>query len=69
MEKRLKIIGKNIKVALVDNEMTQADLAQAVGVSTQTVNAWCNGKTDMSFESAQKVAKAVGWPLDELAGR
>ena len=67
-EETLALVGKNIKTALVDSEMTQADLAQLVGVSPQTVNAWCNGNADMSFEKAQRVAKALGWPLDELAG-
>lgn len=68
-EETLTIIGRNIKVALIDAGMTQAELAQVVGVDAGTVNAWCNGNNDMSFSKAQKVAKAVGWSLDELAGR
>lgn len=65
-----KTMAKKLKVALVDQDMSQADLAQLVGVSQQTVSAWVNGSADrMSVENAVKVAKALDWPLDELFGK
>lgn len=62
-------VGSKIAVALVDQEMTQADLAQVVGVTPSTVSQWVSGEKRISLDNAIKVSNALGWPLDELLGR
>lgn len=47
-------------------EMTQADLAQAVGVTRQTINAIEKGKYSPSLEVAFKIAGVLGRPLTEV---
>ena len=48
------------------NEMTQADLAAAVGVTRQTIIAIEQGKYSPSLEVAFKIAAAFRVPLDEV---
>ena len=48
------------------NEMTQQALADAVGVTRQTIIAIEKGKYSPSLEVAFKMAAAFGVPLDEV---
>jgi transcriptional regulator with XRE-family HTH domain len=50
-------------------DLSQAKLATAVGVTPRTVQNWEYGKRTFDFESAWKLADALGITLDELAGR
>ena len=47
-------------------EMTQADLAQRIGVTRQTVIAIEQGRYSPSLEMAFQIARALGVPLDEV---
>ncbi|MBT2389012.1 helix-turn-helix transcriptional regulator [Streptomyces maoxianensis] len=47
-------------------EMTQADLAERIGVSRQTVIAIEQGKYSPSLEMAFQIAKVFGVPLDTV---
>jgi len=47
-------------------EMTQADLAERIGVTRQTVIAIEQGKYSPSLEVAFQIARAFGVPLDEV---
>ncbi len=47
-------------------EMTQQALAQAIGVTRQTVNAIEAGKYSPSLEVAFRIAKVFGKPLEEV---
>ena len=46
-------------------EMTQADLADRVGVTRQTIIAIEQGKYSPSLEMAFRIARVFGVPLDE----
>ena len=46
--------------------MTQQDLAHAIGVTRQTVNAIEGGKYSPSLEVAFRIAKAFSKPLEEV---
>jgi putative transcriptional regulator len=46
--------------------MTQADLAERVGVTRQTVIAIEQGRYSPSLEMAFQIARAFGVPLDEV---
>ncbi|CAN5390298.1 helix-turn-helix transcriptional regulator [soil metagenome] len=48
------------------DEMTQADLAAAIGVTRQTVIAIEQGRYSPSLELAFQIAKAFGVPLDDV---
>ncbi|MFE0152199.1 helix-turn-helix transcriptional regulator [Nonomuraea sp. NPDC059007] len=47
-------------------EMTQADLAERVGVTRQTVIAIEQGRYSPSLEMAFKIARALGVTLDDV---
>lgn len=48
------------------NEMTQAELAEEVGVTRQTLNAIEAAKYSPTLELAFKIAKVFDVPLDEV---
>lgn len=48
------------------NEMTQADLAKAVGVTRQTILAIEQGKYSPSLEVAFKIAAVFKLPLEQV---
>lgn len=56
----------NIRVARAEVRMTQQQLAEAVGVSRQTVNAIESGKFIPSTLLALKLARQLGKRVEEL---
>ena len=48
------------------DEMTQADLATAVGVTRQTIIAIEQGRYSPSLEVAFKIARALGCKLEDV---
>jgi putative transcriptional regulator len=46
--------------------LTQADLAEKVGVSRQTINAIETGKYDPGLPLAIKIARIFGRPVEEI---
>ena len=55
-----------IKAARAQRDMTQKDLAQAVGVSRQTINAIEQGEFNPSIKLCRAICRALGKTLDEL---
>ena len=49
-------------------EMTQADLADRIGVTRQTIIAIEQGRYSPSLEMAFEIARVFGVPLDEAFG-
>jgi putative transcriptional regulator len=47
-------------------EMTQADLAERIGVTRQTIIAIEQGRYSPSLEMAFQIARAFGVPLDDV---
>lgn len=47
-------------------EMTQAELAERIGVTRQTVIAIEQGRYSPSLETAFRIARVFGVPLDEV---
>lgn len=62
------IMAKNlkIKVARVKKDMTQKDLAEAVGVSRQTMLAIEKGDYNPTIKICLSICKVLGTTLDEL---
>lgn len=56
----------NIKVARAQLDMTQKDLAEAVGISRQTMNAIEQGEFNPSIKLCRAICKVLGKTLDDL---
>jgi len=55
-----------IKIARVENQMSQQDLADAVGATRQTIGLIEKGKYNPSLKLCISIAKALGKTLDDL---
>jgi putative transcriptional regulator len=55
-----------IKVLRAERDMTQADLADAVQVSRQTINAIETGKFDPSLSLAFKISRLFELPVEKI---
>ena len=59
-------IAENILATRLNTHMTQEQLAEAAGVSRQTVAKWESGATSPDLEHAAALAEALGTTLDAL---
>ena len=59
-------IAQNIQRTRLAAGLTQEQLAEAVGVSRQTVAKWESGETSPDLEHAASLAEALGTTLDAL---
>ncbi|WP_029214480.1 helix-turn-helix transcriptional regulator [Kallotenue papyrolyticum] len=55
-----------LKVLRAERGWSQAELAQRLGVSRQTVNAIETGKYDPSLPLAFKIARVFGLPIEAI---
>jgi putative transcriptional regulator len=55
-----------LKVLRAENDLTQADLADKLEVSRQTVNAIEKGKFDPSLPLAFKISKLFQMPIEAI---
>jgi putative transcriptional regulator len=55
-----------LRVLRAEREWSQADLAERLGVSRQTVNAIETGKYDPSLPLAFKIARLFGLPIEAI---
>lgn len=55
-----------LRVLRASKEWSQADLAEQLGVSRQTVNAIENGRYDPSLPLAFAIGAVFGKPIEEL---
>ena len=56
----------SVKVARVQKDMTQKDLAAAVGVSRQTINAIEQGEYNPTVKLCRAICRVLEKTLDEL---
>lgn len=66
MSKSTKVTNSIRALRFAHGEMTQADLAEAVGVTRQTIIAIEQGRYSPSLEMAFQISKAFGVPLDDV---
>ena len=61
-------MGRNLKhsAARAARDMTQKDLAEAIGISRQTINAIEQGEYNPSIKLCRAICRALGKTLDEL---
>lgn len=63
------VMADNLRGLRARKRMTQAEVAEAVGVSTSTIINYENGEGGMSYEVAWRLADLYGVPIGELGGR
>ncbi len=66
MAKPTKVTNSIRRLRFESDEMTQADLADRVGVTRQTIIAIEHGRYSPSLEMAFQIARAFAVPLDEV---
>ena len=59
-------MNNRLKVLRAERNWSQADLADQLGVSRQTVNALETGRYDPSLPLAFKIAKVFGQPIEAI---
>lgn len=65
MVKPTKVTNSIRALRFTHGEMTQADLAERIGVTRQTVIAIEQGRYSPSLEMAFRIARVFGVPIDE----
>lgn len=66
MTKPTRVTNQIRALRFAHGEMTQAELAQRIGVTRQTVIAIEQGRYSPSLEMAFQIAHAFGVPLDDV---
>ncbi len=66
MVKPTKVTNAIRSLRFAHGEMTQAELAERVGVTRQTLIAIEQGKYSPSLEMAFRIARVFGVPLDDV---
>ncbi|TDB97939.1 helix-turn-helix transcriptional regulator [Actinomadura sp. 7K534] len=66
MVKPTRVTNSIRALRFANGEMTQAELADRVGVTRQTVIAIEQGRYSPSLEVAFKIARVFGVPLDDV---
>jgi putative transcriptional regulator len=66
MARATKVTNRIRALRFAAGEMTQAELAQRIGVTRQTVIAIEQGRYSPSLEMAFQIARAFDVPLDEV---
>ena len=61
--------GEHIRRAIRDRGYTASQVADALGVSRQTVSSWLNNRADMPLYRLVELADILGCTTDELLGR
>lgn len=57
---------KTFKDLLKKADMSGAQLARRVGVTTQAVSYWCSGKTSPPYDKLPDIARYLGVTVDEV---
>ena len=68
MVKPTRVTNEIRRLRFANAEMTQAELADRIGVTRQTVIAIEQGRYSPSLEMAFQIARVFGVPLDEVFG-
>lgn len=65
-QKRFRIDSKRVKTWLVENDIAQKDLAEAIGVEPTTVGNWINKPRDVRMSHVFALSEATGIDVYDL---
>ena len=67
-EREVMLVGKNLrlKAARAAKDMSQKDVAEAIGVTRQTINAIESGDYNPSIKLCIELCRTLGKTLDEI---
>jgi len=63
-----KKIGMRVKLARIERELSQQELAEQLGMQQYAVSGWETGKRPLRVEEAIRLAEALGVSVGYLAG-
>lgn len=63
------VVAANLRGLRAKKRMTQAEVAEVIGVNVNTIGNYENGDSSMSYEAAWKLADLYDVPLCALGGR
>ena len=63
MDDLSRSLGKHIKIARIESDVSQETLAHALGVATQTVSAWESGRNQISAVMLHQIAHELNKPI------
>lgn len=66
IERSVSLKNKRIKIARLENDMNQQQLADAVGVTRQTISMIESGNYNPTLNLCIAICRALGKTLDEL---
>ena len=61
-----KVLGKKIKIARVEMDMTQTDLADKIKTKQKSISRYENGESVPSLETMAKIAKILKKSVDHF---
>ena len=64
-----KAIGISVKSSRLSHGISQADMADKVGVSSNTISNWETGTSSIDLDKAWDMADAMGMSIDALVGQ
>lgn len=59
---------RNLKLLMLDRQMTQQQLAELIGTSQGDVSRWANGYNSPTLTKLERIRDAFGCSWDELVG-
>lgn len=62
-------LSKQIKVELIERDMTQTELAERIGVGRVVMNRYLNGRSSFGFAQLLSIADVFEMDLSELIRR
>lgn len=68
MVKPTRVTNEIRRLRFTNDEMTQSELADRIGVTRQTIIAIEQGRYSPSLEMAFQIARVFGVPLDDVFG-
>ena len=63
MDNASRSLGKRIKIARIESDVSQESLAYALGVATQPVSAWESGRNQISAVMLHQIAHELNKPV------
>lgn len=56
----------NLKIRRIQRSLSQKDLAEIIGVTSQSISDYERGKTIPSYDNMVKISKALETPVQDL---